>query len=124
MFFKDGSNDFFQVYTYPTTFNKDKQLEVNPHYTDKRFDKEQTIFGKENKKLSYDYSDRIWEWDYKKAKEATEIANQSGKTRNSCAWFEVYLSHFFGKKIVIEHIVAGVNKSSDYPYCVFGYKNG
>jgi hypothetical protein len=114
--------------SYPTTFNKDTQLHVNPHYTDKRFDTEQTIFGKSpktpygHKHLSYDYSDRLWQWDYKKAESATKEADLSDVQKNSCRWFEIYLSSYFGFEVEVEHIIAGVNRSSGYPYCAFGYK--
>jgi hypothetical protein len=108
-------------YVYPATFDKNKPLETMPHYTDTRFNKEQTVFGKAEKGLGYDYSDRIWQWDYSKAEEACKIADESGCTQKSCSWYEAYLSHFFGKKITIKHIIAGVNVSNGYPYCVFGY---
>lgn len=120
--------DFFENWQYPTTLDKDKPLETTPHYTDTRFQKEQTIFGKRPESpyghtgLHYDYSDRLWEWDYKKSKKAAKIAAESGATPKSCRWYEVYLSAYFGKSIEIEHIIAGVNRSNGYPYCVFGYK--
>lgn len=113
---------------YPTTFNKNKPLKTSPHYSDKRFEQEQTVFGKPSKSrcghkhLSYDYSDRLRQWDYDKAQRSAECANESGATLNSCKWYEAYLSAYHGRTFVIEHIIAGVNRSNGFPYCVFGYK--
>jgi hypothetical protein len=104
-----------------TTFDMNKQLTDNPHYSDNRFDKEQTIFGKEEKGLGYDYSDRIWQWNYDKAEQATEHASTK-YTPHTANWYQEYLSFFFDKKITLKHVVAGVNKSSGYPYLIFGYK--
>ena len=114
---------------YPTTFDKAKPLKTSPHYSDKRFEQEQTVFGKPSrsryghKHLSYDYSDRLWQWDYDKAEQSAKCANEGGATLNSCRWYEAYLSAYFGRAITIEQIVAGVNRSNGFPYCVFGYRD-
>lgn len=116
-------------YGYPTTFDKTKPLETAPHYSNRRFEREQTVFGKPSrspyghKHLSYDYSDRLWQWDYDKAEQSAKCATESGAPLRSCAWYEAYLSAYFGRPITIEHIIAGVNRSNGYPYCVFGYKD-
>ena len=110
-------------YVYPTTFDKDKPLETFPHYTDNRFEEEQTVFGRKEEGLGYNYSDRLWEWDYNKSKQAYATADESGLVKNSCRYFEAYLSAYFGRPIEIGHIVAGVNHSNGHPYCVFGYRD-
>lgn len=59
---------------YLTTHNKEKALKTSPHYSDKRFEQEQTVFGKPSRlrcgheHLHYNYSDRLWQWDYDKAR--------------------------------------------------------
>jgi hypothetical protein len=116
-------DDFLRKLVYPTTFDKNKALETHPHYTDDRFKKEQTVFGKEEDGIGYDYSDRLREWDYSKAEASVKAANESGATPRTCKWYEAYLSAYFGKPIEIKHIIAGVNRSNGYPYCVFGYKD-
>ncbi len=111
-----------QPYVYPAQTSRTVELETAPHYSDSRFDKEQTVFGKAVPGLIYEYSDRLWQWDYDKSKEAFAEADKSGKTKNSANYYDVYLSHYFGKKIRVEHIMAGVNVSNGYPYAVFGYR--
>lgn len=119
-----------EINMYLTTFDKNRPLKTEPHYTDELFEKEQTVFGKPakssygHKHLSYDYSDRLWQWDYDKTQQSVDIANQSGATFKSCRWYEAYLSAYFDRPIVIEHIIAGVNRSNGYSYCVFGYRDG
>lgn len=57
----------------------------------------------------------------RKRKESRDIADKSGKKSNTCAYYEIYLSEYYGKPIEIKHIIAGVNRSNGYPYLVFGY---
>lgn len=116
-------HNYRSEYRFPTTFDKNKPLQTTPHYTDSRFKEEQTIFGEKCEGIGYDYSDRLWQWDYNKAKQASIQANASEATPKSCRWYEAYLSAYFDKPIEIKHIVAGVNRSNGYPYCVFGYKD-
>ncbi len=107
---------------YETTFGKNKVLHTSPHYTDKRFDQPQTIFGQECEGLAYDYSDRLWQWDYDKSEAAAKAANESA-TPKTCRWYEAYLSAYFSRPIEIKHIIAGVNRSNGFPYNVFGYRD-
>jgi hypothetical protein len=109
-------------YSYPSTNNMDAILEDCPHYSDNRFKNDQTIFGKEEKGLGYDYSDRICQWNYAKAEAASKKATEDGFTRRTARWYQAYLSNFFDRKIVLKHIIAGVNRSNGYPYLIFGYK--
>lgn len=122
-------NKPFDTLLSMTTLNKNARLNTSPHYTDERFDKEQTVYGQlaesphGHKHLEYVYSDRLWQWDYGKAKLSLEVANESEENPTSCKWYEVYLSAYLDKEIEIDHILAGVNRSSGYPYCVLGYKD-
>ena len=53
-----------------TTMDKSKPLNTQPHYTDKIFETPQTVFGKPDyagkghEGLHYEYSDRLYEFDY------------------------------------------------------------
>lgn len=102
--------------------SKNVPLNTRPHYTDTRFQMARTVFGSECADIGYEYSDRLWHRDYDKAQIASEVAGKSGKVPRSCAWYEVYLSAYFDKPVEIKHIMAGVNVSDGYPYCVFGFK--
>lgn len=101
---------------------RDVALLMSPHYTDARFQTEQTVFGKESDGLSYDYSDRLAQWDWDKSQAAWDAAKQSGALLRSAAFYDVYLSEYFGKPTTVEHIISGVNRSNGYPYNVFGYR--
>ena len=124
---------------FPTgTKDVDATLNDRPHYTDTRFNKPQTIFCSEPNTLRRDsggyvsapglhyvYDDRVEGWDYKRAKKAALVASDSGARPRTARWYEVYLGHFFRKdlkELKLVHILAGVNLSSGYPYCVFGYR--
>ena len=102
--------------------NKDTELEnFNPHYTDSYFKTARTIWGQKQTGLQYEYSDRLWEWDYAKAEKASNIAKENYPVL--CAnQIEVYLSEYFGKPVEIVHIMAGHNLGNGYPYQVFGYR--
>jgi hypothetical protein len=104
---------------------KSKSVELrdlNPHYSNDRFKKPQTIFGEEEKGLWYDYSDRLISWYWDNQGVARDKANESGHARNSVNWLEVWMEGLCGKKVTIHHVVSGVNHSNGYPYFVLGYK--
>jgi hypothetical protein len=107
-----------------TVTDVNAKLEDCPHYSDHRYQggQTQTIFGKEEKGIGYDYSDRLWQWDYDKAEQATKTANETGAKPHTARWYQEYLSAYFGRAIQLKHIIAGVNVSNGYPYLVFGYK--
>lgn len=125
--------------TNPATFsgtpNTEVELETHPHYTDHRFRHPRTVFCAEPENLkenesgpfikgcTYDYSDRIEEWDRDKARKAREAATEKGHLRNSAKWYEFYLSYIYGEEVKLIHIVAGINHSNGWPYCVFGTKS-
>ena len=97
----------------------------SPHYSNPAFNKEQTIYGQAEEGLNYDYSDRLVQWDYDKAKESQEYAYEQVKTESrvpTVRWVQVYLSKYHDADIEIVHIIAGVNKGNGYPYQVFGYR--
>ncbi len=87
---------------HPTTMDKRKALHTRPHYTDRRFKKEQTVFGKPaktrygHKGLEYVYSDRLVQWDGDKSDKAWDIA------KNGTAPYRLFTS---------------VRARADMPYC-------
>lgn len=103
------------------TCDMDTPLQLNPHYTDERFNKEQTVFGSESKGLFYNYSDRLWQGDYSKAQEASFVATESGARLNSARWLQVFLAYYHGKPVHLRHVIAGINRNNLYAYYVCGY---
>lgn len=108
-----------------TTHNKQARLQVQFSSSDPRVDEDQTVFGDYptspygHEGLSYVYSDRL---EFHRASKARDAANESDAPERSCAWYEVFLSHYFEKKVEIEHIMVGRNKSTGFSYQIFGYK--
>lgn len=112
--------DNFQI-PFISTDRKDVVLNTLPHYTDIRFKEAQSVFGEEVENISYDYSDRLAQWDFKKHERAIKAANDSGLSPRTCLWYEKYLSVYFDREIEIHHILAGWNWATGYSYQVFGY---
>lgn len=112
-----------------TTHDKRRALNLSPHYTDSRFDAERTVFGQEpfnrtgHAGLHYDYSDRLAQNDYTKNNASWTKAQEAGAPKNSAAFLEVYLTAYHNKPVEVVHVVAGVNRSSGYPYWVVGWRN-
>lgn len=115
-----------------------------PHYTDKRFDSPRTVYladgyKTENGWLSgdewvvrrdfvyaaptYAYDDRLRQWHgYDAAEYAGHVAEKQIPEYRCAAHIEVYLRELMrDKSLKLIHILAGVNHSNGYPYCVYGY---
>lgn len=108
----------------------DHPLDLFAHYTDPRFigGNTVTVYGVPSgpyghPDLHYDYSDRLWQWDYTKAQEATFVATESGATKNSPRWLTVFLSYYYGRRVELVHVVKGVNVSNGYHYNVYGTRD-
>lgn len=96
-------------------------LDTYTNWNSSQADKERTIFGAEEKGLFYNYSDRLYDWDYDKAKRAYAYAAEVA-TPKTGAYYTAMLSYFHdGAKVDLRHIIAGCNRSNGYPYLVFGY---
>lgn len=110
-------------YEEPIEQGKTTQITLNPHYSNSRFagKGEVEVWGKKTQGIGYDYSDRFWQWDYKKA-EAAAIHASENAPKNTAQWVECFISHFYDKNLEVFHICAGVNQSNGYPYWVAGYK--
>lgn len=110
---------------------------LNPHYSDDRFRRAQTVFLAPGYKLtrpfgsdiveeaSYDYSDRLHQFHGDKNDEAWKAAEAKGLVKNSPALLEAYLQELFGDpNLQLVHLVTGVNVGNGYPYHVYGYIRG
>lgn len=102
---------------------------MHPHYSNPRFAKPQTVYLAQGYKLGtnggvkgaeYNYSDRLWQWDWNKAHDAWDAVKAQDFVNNSAAQHEAFLKLYYGKDVVLAHIMAGYNVSSGYPYQVYG----
>lgn len=91
------------------------------HYSNSYWNEARTVWGAEEKGLSYDYSDRLQEWDYKKAEAARKAADEKVKGFTP-EWIQLYLSLYYGKDVELRHVMGGVNVSNGYNYYVYGYR--
>lgn len=104
--------------------DRNTPLKLSPHYLHDMpmFEKEQVVFGKEEEGLSWEYSDRLWEWDRDKAKASWEVANSAGHAPRSANAIEAYLTAYFDKPVSLVCVISGVNRGNGYPYSVYGFK--
>jgi hypothetical protein len=83
---------------------------------------ERTIYGDKEDDLFYAYDDRLYQWDYEKAKSSREEVLRDKKIKpHTCAFYEKWLSLYYSKPIDLRHILIGVNVSSGFQYMVFGF---
>lgn len=116
-YFNDNNDLYYAVQT------RNVPLHTQPHYTDTRFNTPQVVFGNPNiEGLHWEYSDRLYEWAYKKSEEAWKKATEDGYVLRSADFYEAYLSAYFDKPIKLYAVMAGVNISNGYPYAIFGFK--
>ena len=70
---------------------------------------------------NWEYSDRLYEWDWRKSEAAYAAAKQEGHTESSADFYQAYLAAYYGKPVHLFGIRAGVNVSNGYPYRIFGF---
>ena len=126
------NNDIFNVFgeeyfkNYKPDYStqaRNVPLYTQPHYTEDDFKNAQLVFGNDQiVGLSWDYSDRLQEWNYQKNEDAWTKAKESGCVARSADFYQVYLSEYYNKPIRLYAVMAGVNCSNGYPYAVFGHK--
>lgn len=74
------------------------------------------MFGGKKEDTFYTYSDRF-PTDQMDAAIAAATARS-----NTAAWWQQVVEHIRGRRVRLDHILAGSNLSSGYPYWVIGYK--
>jgi hypothetical protein len=103
-------------------FNENAILDTYTNWNSPQADKERTIFGEKEPDLFYNYSDRLYEWDYEKHRRANEYAGLVAQPKTA-AFYAAMLSYFHdGAEVSLRHIIAGCNRSNGFPYLIFGYK--
>lgn len=90
-------------------------------YTASDATKERVVFGKPDNKLTYNYDDRLAEWDYKKWKSSRE--NAESRVGTPRYWQEILRKYFDDPGLELGGIITAVNQSSGYQYLVFGCKH-
>ncbi len=115
--------DFFgqDACRYHANYNMKASL-PHPHYSDGYWNKAQTVWGAEEEDIHYDYSDRLYQFDYDKADKSSKEATKQLGNGFTPEWVQLYLTLYFGKPTEIRHIMAGCNLSNGYAYYVYGYR--
>jgi hypothetical protein len=110
---------------------------LDPHYTNSYYAKSRTVWLASGHKTTpdsggyewvkgatYNYSDRIWQWDWDKADVSRKAVDES-LDRRSPAFIQAWLRLYFDKPdLELVHVMAGFNVSNGYSYQVYGYKDG
>lgn len=108
----------------PCTQDLDARM-AYAHYTDDRFKEAQVVYGRKEKDLSWDYSDRFYGWDYQKAKAAAEYAVSQGSHGRTARFSLLFLQYFFDDpNLELVCVMTGFNVSNGYDYYVYGYRRG
>lgn len=121
------------------SYVRDREVSIRnlmPHYTDMRFQRARTVYldaayklnneeyptVPKGVKVGYDYSDRLWQWNWTKANTTRKQANEQHAAHDTAACLETWLRLYFDKpNLKLIHVLAGFNVSNGYPYQVFGY---
>lgn len=90
-----------------------------PHYTNDYWNTARLIWGIEQKCKAVNYSDRLWQWDYKAADQATGACKSIQP--NTARWTQAWLSAYHGKPVTLRYVMAGCNLATGYAYYVYGY---
>lgn len=122
---------------------KDYNAEINasPHYTDKRYRHGLTEFCLYPERLveceesflipglTYEYSDRLSEWNRQKFREAVNhaksvlnVADKDWRATSTANYFQEMLRYYYDNpNLQLIHIIAGYNWSNGYPYLIYGF---
>jgi len=100
---------------------KEKKLNVYQRHWADSDQSDVTVFGKGEEGITYEYDDRIMQWDYHKHEKAILHANSKVEEETK-TWYVEYLNFYYDKKIDLRHILQGCNRSNGFPYLVFGFK--
>lgn len=106
---------------------------VDPNRTDEKFShpysySEFFLFGSRAiiaKTKGADYSDRLWEWDYKKADKLWKRYVNTGWAKATEKQLSRFISAYHGKGyrgLTVVALAEGCNPSNGYPYWILWYK--
>lgn len=93
------------------------------HWKDPLSKTEQTVFGTAQPGLTYEYYDRLNDFNPKKFGEAFKNADKSKHLRWSPLWFSKLMTDFNGYPTQVEHIKTSCNAASGNRIYVVGYRS-
>lgn len=114
------------------TISNNPITNLAPHYTNSHFREARTVWLKDGYTpegryqtipgIEYNYSDRLWQWDYQKAELAWESVKRAEFGLHSSAFLQQWLREYFDNPALeLVHILAGFDLGNGYPYQVYGY---
>ena len=113
----------YQLPAIIPTLDPDQRLQY-PSYQQEIWKKPQVIYGHQEDGLTWEYSDRIWQWDRTKAEAASEKAKDSGASPKTARYAEAFLRAYFDNpNLKLMCVMGGCNLSNGYEYYVYGFKN-
>lgn len=112
-----GMNEYFEV---PCTTDKLQKLPY-AHYSDKRFEKPQSVYSDGKKGKHTIYSGRFYASNVSAFERGIEKANSSEFQVGSAAWYELFLCGYYQKNVILHKVLIGFNVSTLYEYQVFNY---
>ena len=109
-------------YFYHTS-DKDAVL-AHSHYSDPAYNGDgAVIFGKEKKGISYEYADRLQQWEPEKADSAWRKARTECGDKNTARRIESYLRHYYDDpKLNLVCIRTGTQPFNGYPWYAYGFE--
>jgi hypothetical protein len=95
------------------------------NYNDKRFKPgiDRILFGREEEGLDWNYNDRLWEWDYKKAQQSNLSARNSGVGFRTPLYYQEFLRAYFDQpNLELVCIKGGYNAQTLSEFHLYGYR--
>jgi hypothetical protein len=104
----------------PVNWDLDKKIPY-VHYSEAWATTERVVFGLQDDRLTYNYDDRLCQWDYKKWQSSRQI--EGIEKRNPRYWQEVLRKYWDDPELELGCIITAVNQSNGFQYLVFGCKH-
>ncbi|MBI4836592.1 MAG: hypothetical protein HY817_05015 [Candidatus Abawacabacteria bacterium] len=82
---------------------------------------EYVLWGADSNDLERVYSDRLYENNPARDHLARAIASEHKKAYTA-AWYQLYLSVYFGCPVTLQYVKGGLNEANGYPYQSFGFQ--
>lgn len=93
------------------------------HYSDPAFDGPGAcIYGKDEGGLHWDYADRLWQWDYEKARRSSDAMQEKYGDRRCARRIEEFLSLYYDRPVELRCIISGTRPFDGYPWYAYGYR--